>query len=103
VIFSFIEAEVRPALFTVYLENAVKNFGNTALAVITIFFTEEAVKALHELAQQDQIMRVDGRCIFVHVTDGSIVVHLVLHARQHAADSSLPEWSLRCAPTAVSV
>lgn len=76
----FIEAEVRPALFTVYLENAVKNFGNTVLAVITVFFTEEAVKALHELAQQDQIMRVDSRCIFVHVTDGGIVVHLVLHA-----------------------
>ena len=76
----FIEAEVRPAILTVYLENAVKNFGNTVLAVITVFFTEEAVKALHELAQQDQIMRVDSRCIFVHVTDGGIVVHLVLHA-----------------------
>lgn len=71
-IFSFIEAEVRPALFTVYFENAVKNFGNTVLAVIAIFFTEKAVKALHELAQQSQIMRVDGCCIFVHVTDGAL-------------------------------
>jgi len=63
---SFIEAEVRPALFTVYFENAVKNFGNTVLAVIAILLAEEAVEALHELAQQGQIMRVDGRCIFAH-------------------------------------
>lgn len=92
-IFSFIEAEVRPALFTVYLENAVKNFGNTVLAVIAVFFAEEAVKALHELAQQDQIMRVDDRCIFVHVTDGSIVVSCSAACGGWRA-SSLPEWSL---------
>ena len=86
---SFIEAEVRPAFFAVYFENAVKNFGDTVLAVIAVLLAEKAVEALHELAQQDQIMRVDGRCIFVHVTDGSVVVHLVLHARQHTANGAL--------------